>query len=291
MGRKTVLITGSSGHVGFHLSSLLSPFHNIITLSKSDKKATICTDITLLTPAQIHKIYDDFSIDTVIHCAGHTDPKKQEEVSFNVFSFSKFLVKDDIRHIVLGSVAEYGELKGTVSESTNEHPISLYGVSKLFQERVARYYFEERKDDIVYMRISNILMPYGRSGSLIESIFRASEQSNYTVAISNPHIARDYIDVRDVAHAIMRIIPAPSSSFLYNVCSGKQTTYEKLLHDFRIIWQDNCDKPFPRILLSGKTESFCEGMYTIRKGEKELGWKPVYSLRESIHWMIKQRYE
>lgn len=291
MGKKTVLITGSSGHVGAHFVSFFSPFYKIITLSKSDQNATICADISLLTPAQIHKIYDNFSIDTVIHCAGYTNPKTQEEVLFNTFSFTKFLSKRNIRHIILGSVAEYGVLKGVISESTDEHPVSLYGISKLSQERVAHHYFERKNDDIVYIRISNILMPYGRSGSLIESIFRASEQSFHTVSINGPYITRDYIDIRDVARAITRILSIPSPSFLYNICSGNQTTYENLLQEFRTVWQNDCNKPFPPIHFSEKPESFCEGIYTIQKGEEELGWKPRYSLHESIQWMIKQRYE
>lgn len=291
MGKKTVLITGSSGHVGTHLTSLLSHSYRIVTLSKSSKTATICANISLLTTKQIQKICDEFSIDAVIHCAGHTNPKTQEEVSFNAFSFTKFLVKKNIRHIVLGSVSEYGISNRDISESSAEQPLSIYGVSKLFQERVARHYFEGKKDDIVYIRISNILMPYGRRGSLIESLFRASEQSNNTVSISNPYIMRDYIDIRDVASAIIQILSTPSPSFLYNICSGNQTTYEKLLREFRTVWQNNCKKTFPHILLVKKPESFCKGRYTIQKGETELGWKPKYSLNESIRWMIKQRYE
>ncbi len=291
MGKKTVLITGSSGHVGTHLTSLLSHSYRIVTLSKSDKRATICADISLLTQKKILKIYNDFPIDAVIHCTGYTDPKTQEEVSFNAFSFTKFLVKKDVRHIVLGSVAEYGVSNKDISESSVEHPLSLYGISKLCQERVARHYFEEKKNDIVYIRISNILMPHGRKGSLIESIFRASEQSNNTVSISSPYITRDYIAIRDVAHAIVQILSAPAPSFLYNICSGNQTTYEKLLREFRTVWKNSCNKPFPQVLLVKKPESFCKGRYTIQKGETELGWKPKYSLNESICWMIKQRYE
>jgi len=290
MGKKTLLITGSSGHVGTHLTELLSPFYKIITLSKNDG-ACVKADINLLSKKQIQGIYDAFSIDTVIHCAGYTNPKTQKEVSFNVFAFTKFLTKKGMRHIVFGSVAEYGFQEDEISESSLEQPTSLYGFSKLSQERVAHYYFEEEDFNITYIRISNILMPYGRDGSLIESLFRASELSNNAISMSNNKVARDYIDIRDVANAVQKILSTPSPSFLYNICSGNQTTYRELLHDLRIIWQNIYTKPFPHIIFSGKRELFCSGRYTIQKAETELGWKPKHSLNESIRWLIKYRHE
>lgn len=291
MKKKTVLITGSSGHLGSQLASLLSPTMRVMTLSKSDKKATICADINTLSQADVERIYENNAIDAVIHCAGITNPKTEEEISFNAYSFTKFLVRKKIRHILIGSVSEYGLLETkTASEKTAEHPSTRYGVSKLLQKQVASYFHRAHQTDIVYLRVSNILMPYGRPDSLIESLFRASEKPNIDIHISTQKTSRDFIDMRDLFSAVQKAILVPTHDFLYNLCSGKQVTYGSLIDHFRKEWAKQRKEPFPTIVYTGVPEICYTGRYTIHKIKKDLGWKPRFSLPESLRWLIQQRY-
>ncbi|MFZ2026557.1 MAG: NAD(P)-dependent oxidoreductase [Microgenomates group bacterium] len=290
MRKKIVLITGSSGHLGSQLASLLQPIFNVMTLSRSDKKATLHVDISKLSQPDIESIYKNYPIDAVIHCAGITNPKTEEDVSFNAYSFTKFLTQPHVRHVLIGSVSEYGFPKTkTISEKTPEHPITSYGVSKLLQKRVASYFYFTHKTDIVYFRVSNIIMPYGRQDSLIESIFRASQKPKEKVQISSRAVSRDFIDIRDLSNAIQMAVLAPTHDFLYNLCSGRRMTYDTFIDTFREEWEKTQRSSFPSITYTGMPENYYPGRYSTLKIKKTFGWKTHYSLRESLHWLIQKR--
>lgn len=290
MKKKTILITGSSGHLGLELVSLLQPIFNIITLSKSDKKATIYADINGLTQSDVELIYKDHPVDAVIHCAGLTNPKTEDDISFNAYSFTKFLASPTIRHILIGSVSEYGFPKSKmVSEKTIEHPLTNYGISKLLQKRVASYFYTTHQADIVYLRVSNIIMPFGRQDSLIESVFRASQKPKKRVFVNKSVISRDFIDIRDLGGAIQNALLIPKHDFLYNLCSGTQTSYGDLIKIFQEEWNTTCTERFPSIVYTGKPEMYYPGRYSIQKIKKGLKWKPRHSISESLHWLIQKR--
>lgn len=290
MKKKTVLITGSSGHLGSVLVSLLQPAFNIVTLSKSDKKATIYADIDELTQSDVELIYKDHPVDAVIHCAGLTNPKMEQDISFNAYSFTKFLASPTIRHILIGSVSEYGFPKTkTISEKTPEHPVTSYGVSKLLQKRAASYFYSTHQADIIYFRVSNIIMPEGRKDSLIESIFRASQKPKNKILIGSRDISRDFIDIRDLGSAIQNALLIPKHDFLYNLCSGTQISYGDFIGVFRDEWDKLRTETFPPIEYTGTPEVYYPGRYSIQKIKKGLKWKPRHSLSESLHWLLQKR--
>lgn len=290
MKKKTVLITGSSGHLGSQLAAFLEPIFNVITLSKSDKKATFCIDINSLSQSDVELIYKEHPIDVIIHCAGITNPKTEKDISFNAYSFTKFLTQSRVRHILIGSVSEYGFPKTkTISEKATERPTTDYGISKLLQKRVASYFYSTHQADIIYFRVSNIIMPHGREDSLIESIFRASQKPKNKVLIGSRDISRDFIDVRDLGDAIKNAVQVPKHDFLYNLCFGAQTSYGDFIDIFRDEWNTLCNETFPQIEYTRMPEDYYPGRYVIRKIKKGLKWEPRHSLSESLHWLIKKR--
>lgn len=290
MKKKTILITGSSGHLGSQLVPLLQPRFNVVTLSRSDKSAVLHADINTLSPLDVQSMYVNYPIHAVVHCAGITNPKTKEDISFNAYSFTKFLIQPLVRHILIGSVSEYGFPKiKTISEKTPEHPTTLYGTSKLLQERVASYFYSTHKADIVYFRVSNIIMPYGRQDSLIESIFRASQKPKKRIQINSRAVSRDFIDIRDLSNAIQMAILAPTHDFLYNLCSGKRVTYGVFLDTFHEVWDKMRNSPFPVVTDTGISEDYYPGRYSIRKIKKAFGWGAHHSLHESLHWLMQKR--
>jgi GDP-6-deoxy-D-talose 4-dehydrogenase len=286
----TILITGSSGRLGKILVEILSKEFSVVTLSRSDKEATIYQDINTLTVKQINKIYTDHSISVVVHCAGITSPSKESDILFNAFSFTKFLTNKRIRHIVFGSVAEYGSQKGSITEYDCEKPFTLYGLSKVLQKKTAEFHKEYKRQDIIYLRASNILMPHMQSTSLIETIGSIVGKNKKVFSIRNEAISRDFIDVRDVIQLVKDIIIADHPSFIYNVCAGKQTNYKTLISLLKLIYTKKNIVPFPTCTITHENELYCRGSYSREKADKELSWKPHYSLEQSLSWIVEQRY-
>ncbi len=288
---KHILVVGASGNVALFLSQWFakkSRYYRVYTLSRSDKKATIYADINHLTSVQIHKIYEKYEIDAVFHCAALVRPLASDEIHFNAYSFVRFLTKSNIRHILFGSVAEYGYRQRTVSEKTKENPQTLYGLSKLLQKEAASYFRTVENQDIVYLRISNILMPRAQPTSLVEKIFNASEKG-ISFSINDERISRDFIDIRDIARCIEFILKKRKHTFLYNLTSGKQTSYASLIVVLKKTW-DSRQKPFPHYTVQHQSEQYTKGIYDNRKIKTDFKWKPRYSLRKSIKWIVENKY-
>ena len=83
-------------------------------------------------------------------------------------------------------------------------------------------------------------------------------------------------------------LEAPRPDFLYNVGSGKNYTYGQALSTaFKILRQHG--KPVPRVLQTGKPETFTAGCCDNSKIRRKLGWQPQFALEESLSWCLRQK--
>ena len=111
-------------------------------------------------------------------------------------------------------------------------------------------------------------------------------KGNHTTnTLINGEFERDFLDVRDVASALMTIGLKGLSGEVYNVASGKTISiYDylkkmmgilKLSKDIDIINKKNIDKNVVKILIGDNN-----------KLKNTLGWEPKYSISESIGGLI-----
>jgi len=125
------------------------------------------------------------------------------------------------RVVLLGSAAEYGNAPDSrpSCESDPVLPLTAYGRAKVAQLAVASR-FRESGVAVTTARVFNTVGPgQGRhlfAGALLERI-RGGER---VLRVRCANHVRDWVDVRDVAAAVLALAEAEESPLVTNVCSG-----------------------------------------------------------------------
>src|SRR5258707_5701757 len=110
----------------------------------------------------------------------------------------------DIKKLVfVGSAAEYGAIVvNPVKEESEVCPISLYGLSKLYQTLLSRYFFRNYDLPIVVARTFNILgeglSPELSIGNFMKQI--ATQPDGGTIKVGNVSTSRDFLPISEVVH-------------------------------------------------------------------------------------------
>lgn len=131
------------------------------------------------------------------------------------------------RVLLIGSSAEYGfvrEQDNPISEEHNLRPVSIYGLTKVFQTQLMQYYVQAKGIDAVMARTFNLLSPSMSEklfvGRLYKQIaqFKAGEIEK--IVLGNLESKRDYIKVEEAVKQYASIMNNGQSGEVYNVGSG-----------------------------------------------------------------------
>ena len=174
-----ILITGANGEVGHGLIQKLKrqkiKRYKIIAfdINKIDSKLIKIVDVfikgDITNQKVINNIFNKYKIDTIFHLAAllSTSAEKYPELAHNINVNGTFLLlskandiavneKRVIKFIFPSSIAVYGlpDLKTKskykkVKEDDFLHPITIYGINKLYCEKLGEYY------DLYYKLLSN----------------------------------------------------------------------------------------------------------------------------------------
>src|SRR5262249_12810899 len=137
--------------------------------------------------------------------------------------------------LVLGSAAEYGPVAPEalpVDEDFPAAPTTFFGTSKLAQTQAARVAAAEGRLRVLGARPFNVIGPglaaHYFAAAFAERLCQAKTASSPDeLAVVNASATRDFIDVRDVAQALVqlltRAVPPAGTLALYNVASGLET--------------------------------------------------------------------
>jgi GDP-4-dehydro-6-deoxy-D-mannose reductase len=141
-----------------------------------------------------------------------------------------------LRALVIGSSGSvYGApARLPVAEEDPCEPRDFYAVSKLAEEQVSRILSRERGLPLVVGRIFNIVGPgqderhvAGRFAAQLTAIAAGTTAAH--VKVGDLSTTRDFIDVRDVADALIVLAARGEPGNVYNVASGVETQISTVL--------------------------------------------------------------
>lgn len=235
-----ILVTGVSGFVGTALIRLLckDSSNSIYGLVRKTPK----------TYRNYHPIEIDFNKwqniavfsdhlrqikpDWIIHLAGIRANNGKEIWNTNVGLISKICLalkslKQKPSIIGIGTAAEYGFVncsKNGIKESIECSPAGEYGLSKLVASKHILQFGKKNKVQCNILRPFNII---GRGvntsmfmGAVMQRIRDVSNIKEPTITVGNLNSFRDYIDVEDVAQAILLCMQSNVNQEIINLCSG-----------------------------------------------------------------------
>ncbi|MFH1400603.1 MAG: GDP-mannose 4,6-dehydratase [Nanoarchaeota archaeon] len=251
---KVALITGITGFAGSHLAEhLLAKGYRVAGTvrwrSKTENIDHIRDQLQLIEAdlrdmSSVQTLLGDLKPDVIFHLAAQSFVHAsfnapQETTTTNILGNINLM--EAIRRLpgydpivqIAGSSEEYGLVhpdEVPITEDNPLRPLSPYGVSKVGQDLISRYYFHAFKIRCVVTRAFNHEGPR-RGDVFVTSTFAQQiariEKGKQPPILrhGNLEAKRDFTDVRDMVVAYRLAVEKGQPGEVYNICSGDKGTY------------------------------------------------------------------
>lgn len=249
-----VLITGAQGVSGRNLVTLLSTVATM-RIYRTDLHGEAERDYYScdLTDADaVERMVEEIKPERIYHLAGGYSHDYKTNYSINVLA-TKHLLDACLKHelcvrvLLIGSAAEYGVIREEENPVREDHPlsaVSLYGLSKVYQTELMKYYRNVFDMDIVMARTFNLLGDgFSRKlfiGNLLQQIIDYKNGVIDKIMVGNLENRRDYLHVSEAVRYYEIIMENGLSGEIYNVGSGKSVKINDILDE--IIAENGIDQ-------------------------------------------------
>lgn len=293
---RRILVIGASGFLGRHIFRRLESQADLTVTgtSRSGSVGRVRLDLAIDGSVALGAVLAATRPDVVVNCAGAVAGDAADLAGANVTGPARLAgalgrYAPNTRLIHLGSAAEYGvaEPRIPITETRTPRPVGIYGVTKLAGTEAITLARQFGLDTLV-LRVFN---PIGIGapttslpGRLVAELCRAAKEHD-AVRLGSLDAVRDFVDVRDIADAVLAAIRSSTlDSPVLNVGSGTALPVQLVVRDL--------------VRLAGFTGPvFAVGSGSARSAEvpwqqadisaaaRELGWKPVVELGDSLRAM------
>jgi len=244
-----VLVTGSAGFVGRHLTAALRERdHDVLETDHAGHGDMLGVDVT--DPLAVCAAFELARPDAVAHLAAQAfvpasidDPAATLRINAggtqNVLEAARLLADAGVRArvLVVSSADVYGAQPPEaypLRETTAPRPANPYAASKVAAEALASAFAHSFAIDVVVTRAFNHIGT-GQDERFAVPAFalqlaRIAAGAEPVVRVGNLAATRDVLDVRDVCDAYVRILEgAGQAGEIYNVCSGSAISMREIL--------------------------------------------------------------
>jgi NDP-hexose 4-ketoreductase len=198
------------------------------------------------------------------------------------------------RLVQIGTIHEYGVPPPgrPITEATPPAPTTPYGRTKAAATRAVLDAARAGRIDAVVLRVANVLGPRPVAGSLLGLVL---EQlcAGESVRVARLDGARDYVDVRDVAAAVLAAATAPPGAGVVNIGRGELVPLRQLVR--RLIEVSGRPAALEENTAAGAPPSAGARMQPldISRARHRLGWAPRHDLTDSLRliWPESARVE
>jgi nucleoside-diphosphate-sugar epimerase len=236
------LVTGATGFVGKHVleslhggaTALPTSDDSVFVLGRRSPPAWPCDRFVaaeLTDAGSVRRAVEQIKPDFVIHTAGRTQPASDEELYRANFWTTIHLLaalrstRKPVRVVLSGSAAELGAVEPVnlpVDESHVGYPQGAYGRSKWLATSAGLA--ERAPLEVIVARVFNPIGPgtptsqaFGRFADRLAD----SGSDPIDLQVGDLEARRDFIDVRDVARAMIALALSGRAGLVYNVGTGR----------------------------------------------------------------------
>ncbi|MFJ1706190.1 NAD-dependent epimerase/dehydratase family protein [Kitasatospora sp. NPDC088346] len=288
-----VLLIGATGWLGGHVATALGALPAARLLTAGRTGTDVPLDLATVGAADLRAAADELRPDVVINCAGAVSGEDAALVAVDAHGAAVLCAglrrtRHRARLVHLGSSAEYGPgtAGGSLTEAAAPRPLGAYGVSKLAGSLAVA----AADLDAVVLRVFNAVGPGAAAGSLpgrlaaeLRGALRSGTAGDGGVVRVGPMAGhRDFVDVRDVARAVVTAAAAPAGlPRIINIGSGRARPVRAIAEGL--------------VQASGFTGTISEtGPGSIRsaalswqqadvsRAGRALGWRPEIPLAQSL---------
>lgn len=302
MNNKTVLITGSNGFIGNRLADILNDTFPKVAIRGVDRVS--CSNspetyvVNLLEPEHTFRIIEKIKPDYIFHFAGVIYTRDWQELyNGNVkttINIMKGVKKAGIqcRIVIPGSAAEYGRVPVAdlpINENQIPNPVVPYGVAKVWQTTIAKYY-TSCGVEVVIGRMFNVIGPGAPEGLSVGAFANQLGKIKrgelpQKISVGNLEPKRDFIDIVDACRGLIAIATNGKNGEIYNICSGRSVSMEQVLR--LMIEKAGVDVDVsvdPQRMKHSDIENIFGSIEKIRDAT---GWRPEIELNESVAELMR----
>lgn len=229
----TILITGAAGQIGSELTPALRERHgqDQVLATGLDEEPPFSEPYAQLDVTDVDRLrslVEEHDIDTIYHLAallsakGERNPQLTYQVNvgglYNVLETAR---EFDIQQVMVPStIAVFGpETPENPGEETVLRPTTMYGISKVFLELMANYYYDKFDLDVRGVRFPGILsyktLPGGGTTDYaVEAFYGALESASYTYFVrEDTQLPMMYMP--DAIDALLQLAEADDADLRY----------------------------------------------------------------------------
>ena len=308
-----ILVTGSSGFIGFHLIKKLVIENNKVVgvdnlnnyydvkikrdrnkiLNKS--KNYIFYKVDLNNKSKLSKIFKKHNFDLVINLAAQagvrysiSHPQKYFDSNmvgfFNLLEISR---KNNVKNFFSASTSSvYGNKKGKILKEnfTVDEPEQFYAATKISNELIGKVYSKIYKMNFVLFRFFTVYGPWGRPDMSLYKFVTNIKNNNKVQIFNYGNHNRDFTFVDDIVQGISKAVYKYSKRSnkekfeVFNFGSGKKTSLLKYLKIIETHLKKKA-KISHKKLQQGDVIST---LANISKARKKLNYKPKVNIYDGI---------
>jgi len=240
-----ILITGSAGFIGYHLSKrLINEQYKIIGVDNLNnyydvglKKARLNNllkydnfkfyQYDIEDNNNIQELFEKYQFDTVIHLAAQAGVRYSLKnpwsyINSNIVGLLSILEScrsHPVKHLIFASSSSvYGaNRKIPFSEHDNvDHPVSLYAATKKSGELISHTYSHLFNIPVTNLRFFTVYGPWGRPDMAYYKFTKNILEDKEIEVYNNGRMRRDFTYIDDVVEAIIKLIykiPVPNKNW------------------------------------------------------------------------------
>lgn len=224
---RAVFVTGATGFIGRHLCRALR--HHGARVTATSRSGAVVIGVRTLPGVDL--IRDDLvSImrgdipEVIFHCAGLTRGSAQALETGNITTAQRLLdaaaaLPRPLRIVVLSSAAIWEPMRegqAMIGESHPFGPVGPYGAAKLRMTELAL----QSGLDVAVACPFNVIGPGQPVWQMPQVLWKELRANPARIELRDPSVIRDWIDVRDVAEALILLANPQATDGIYNVCTG-----------------------------------------------------------------------
>ncbi len=314
-----ILVTGSSGFIGYHLANkLIDHDHEVYgidnmnnyydeSLKKNRLKILNQNDnfhfheIDLFQNMEVKNFFRKIKPDLVINLAAQAGVRYSKEnplsyINSNIYGFTNLLesmIENDSKDLIYASSSSvYGSSKEIPFKEDIglKSPVSLYGSTKLYNEKLASYFSKKFGLKAIGLRFFTVFGPFGRPDMAYYSFTQNIKKGNEITVFNEGKMSRDMTYISDIVSGIFSSIEYSQSmeekNEIFNLGNNSPVSLEKLIEYI----QKKLNRK-AKIVYKFSKDEVKDTYASLDKSKSLIGFNPSISFEEGMNnffeWYFK----
>ncbi|WP_340376202.1 NAD(P)-dependent oxidoreductase [Streptomyces sp. SS7] len=291
-----VAVLGASGCVGRCVSAALArEGHEVLAVARRGGPAVAdhvfaAVDVAAVPPAELAGLFTRHRVSAVVNVTGGWGTTEEEMQYAHITLVDRLVgalarLPRPPRLVHVGSIHEYGPVPEphSIGEDLEPRPTTMYARTKLAGSRLVLDATRAGRVDGLVLRAVNVCGPRTTRasflGAVADRLRAASVGTPVTLRVADAR--RDFIDVRDLAEAVVLAVASPVTGRVVNIGRGEASSMRELVD---LLVAASGLPPQALRIEDGPVASKGGGwtLADIRLAGELLGWKPRIALAEAM---------